>query len=403
MVKNLMSFPALRLRRRSSGASSDPVVPDKRFRAIFDAAPVGIALADEQGRAIESNQALRDLLGYTVEELRARTYVDYTHPDDLPANLELSHQIVTGERASFQLEKRYLHRDSTPIWVRVNVARVQDATGNFEYAVVVVESIDERKLLEERLLQSQKLEAMGRLAGGVAHDFNNILTAITGYSDLLLARPRLPDEARSEVAEIKRAAQRAGALARQLLAFGRKQTLEPRVLALNEVVREIEAMLTRLIGEHIELRTTLADELGPVRVDPGQIEQVIVNLVLNARDAMPEGGTLTLATENVELDIPCVKLSVTDTGKGMDYQTAARIFEPFFTTKEAEKGTGLGLATVYGIVEQSGGHVDVWSRPGEGAVFTVVLPRADTPRPVRKPDWSLGTLPVAPDQPPTED
>jgi len=162
-------------------------------------------------------------------------------------------------------------------------------------------------------------------------------------------------------------------------------------------------MLTRLIGEHIELRTTLADELGPVRVDPGQIEQVIVNLVLNARDAMPEGGTLTLATENVELDIPCVKLSVTDTGKGMDDQTAARIFEPFFTTKEAEKGTGLGLATVYGIVEQSGGHVDVWSRPGEGAVFTVVLPRADTPRPVRKLDWSPGTRPVAPHQPPTED
>jgi len=378
-------------------------VQDRRFRAIFDAAPVGIALADEQGRAIESNQALRDLLGYTVEELRARTYVDYTHPDDLPDNLELSHQIVTGERASFQLEKRYLHKDSTPIWVRVNVARVQDATGNFEYAVVVVESIAERKLLEERLLQSQKLEAMGRLAGGVAHDFNNVLTAITGYGDLLLARPRLPEDARSEVAEIKRAAQRAAALARQLLAFGRKQTLEPRVLALNEVVREIEAMLTRLIGEHIELRTTLADELGPVRVDPGQIEQVIVNLVLNARDAMPEGGTLTLATENVELDIPCVKLSVTDTGKGMDDQTAARIFEPFFTTKEAEKGTGLGLATVYGIVEQSGGHVDVWSRPGEGAVFTVVLPRADTPRPVRKLDWSPGTRPVAPDQPPTED
>ena len=403
MVKNLMSFPALRRRRRSSGASNDPAVQDKRFRAIFDAAPVGIALADEQGRAIESNQALRDLLGYTTEELRARTYVDYTHPDDLPDNLELSHQIVTGERASFQLEKRYIHKDSTPIWVRVNVASVQDAEGNFEYAVVVVESIDERKLLEERLLQSQKLEAMGRLAGGVAHDFNNVLTAITGYSDLLLARPRLPEEVRTEVAEIKRAAQRAATLARQLLAFGGKQTLEPRVLALNEVVREIEAMLTRLIGEHIELRTTLADELGPVRVDPGQIEQVIVNLVLNARDAMPDGGTLTLATENVELDIPWVKLSVTDTGKGMDDQTAARIFEPFFTTKEAEKGTGLGLATVYGIVEQSGGHVDVWSRPGEGAVFTVLLPRADTPRPVRKLDRSLGTPPVAPDQPPTED
>ena len=216
MVKNVMSFPALRRRRRSSGGSSDPAVQDKRFRAIFDAAPVGIALADEQGRAIESNQALRDLLGYTVEELRAKTYVDYTHPDDLPDNLELSHQIVTGERASFQLEKRYIRKDSTPIWVRVNVASVQDAKGSFEYAVVVVESIDERKLLEERLLQSQKLEAMGRLAGGVAHDFNNVLTAITGYSDLLLARPRLPEEARTEVAEIKRAAARAATLTQRI-------------------------------------------------------------------------------------------------------------------------------------------------------------------------------------------
>jgi two-component system cell cycle sensor histidine kinase/response regulator CckA len=399
MVRNLMSFPGLRGRRRSSEVSSDRAVQHKRFQATFDSAPVGIALADAEGRALESNQALRDLLGYTAEELQARTYADYTHADDLPANLELSRQIVTGERASFQLEKRYIHKDSTPIWVRVNVARVQDANGNFEYAVVVVESIDERKRLEERLLQSQKLEAMGRLASGVAHDFNNVLTAITGYSDLALARPRLPEEARTDVAEIKRTAERAATLTRQLVAFGRKQTLSPRVLALNEVVREIEAMLTSLIGEHIELRTTLADELGRVRVDPGQIEQVIVNLVLNARDAMPEGGTLTLATENVELEIPCVQLSVTDTGKGMDDRTAARIFEPFFTTKEADKGTGLGLATVYGIVEQSGGHVDVRSRPGEGAVFTVVLPRADLPRP----DWSVGAPPLSLDQPSAED
>jgi two-component system, cell cycle sensor histidine kinase and response regulator CckA len=398
MVRNLMSFPGLR-GRRSSEASGDRAVQDKRFQATFDSAPVGIALADVEGRALESNQALRDLLGYTAEELQARTYVDYTHADDLRAHLELSRQIVTGERASFQLEERYIHKDSTPIWVRVNVARVQDASGNFEYAVVVVESIDDRKRLEERLLQSQKLEAMGRLASGVAHDFNNVLTAITGYSDLALARPRLPEEARTDVAEIKRTAERAATLTRQLVAFGRKQTLSPRALALNEVVREIEAMLTSLIGEHIELRTTLADELGRVRVDPGQIEQVIVNLVLNARDAMPEGGTLTLATENVELEIPCVQLSVTDTGKGMDDRTAARIFEPFFTTKEADKGTGLGLATVYGIVEQSGGHVDVRSRPGEGAVFTVVLPRADLPRP----GWSAGAPPLSLDQPAPED
>jgi PAS domain S-box-containing protein len=354
-------------------------LPDARFRAIFDAAPVGIALANAEGRPLESNGALQDLLGYSAAELRARTFADYTHPDDLRENLELSRQVVAGERESFQLEKRYVHKDSTPIWVRVNVARVQDADGNFEFAVVVVERIDARKKLEARLLQSQKLEAMGRFAGGVAHDFNNVLTAITGYSDLLLARPALSDEARADVREIRRAAERAATLARQLLAFGRKQALEPRVLALNDVVREIEAMLERLIGDHIELRMALANDLGPVRVDRGQIEQVIVNLVLNARDAMPDGGTLTLATENVDLETPCVKLSVTDTGIGMDEETAARIFEPFYTTKGVEQGTGLGLATVYGIVEQSGGHVDVWSRPGEGAVFSVVLPRADPP------------------------
>jgi PAS domain S-box-containing protein len=344
---------------------------------MFDSAPVGIALADEQGRLVESNRALQELLGYSREELQRMSYQAFTHPEDLPANVELSRQLLAGERVSFQLEKRYLRKDSTPIWVRVNVAGVPDVHGRWEYSVVTVENIHERKRLEEQLLQSQKLEAMGRLAGGVAHDFNNLLTAITGYSDLVLTRAALPEEARREVGEIKRAADRAAALTRQLLAFGGKQVLEPKVLDLNAVVRQTEAMLTRLIGEDIAIRLQLASDLGAVRVDPGQIEQVVVNLVLNARDAMPDGGTLTLATANVERGEPRVMLSVADTGSGMDEETMAHLFEPFFTTKDRGKGTGLGLSTVYGIVEQSGGQIEVESRLGEGAIFTIVLPRAD--------------------------
>ena len=252
--------------------------------------------------------------------------------------------------------------------------------------------LDERERIrdEARQRQASRMEAVGQLAGGVAHDFNNLLTAILGYAQLLSERP-LGEAALSEVAEILRAAERAAVLTRQLLAFSRQQVQKIAVFVLNEVVVETESMLARLLGEDVRINKDLAPDLGRVKADPGQIEQVLVNLAVNARDAMEKGGTLRIETRNVELDEAYVAahaagspgsyvmLAVSDDGCGMDPATLARIFEPFFTTKPAGKGTGLGLSTVYGIVKQSGGFVWVYSDPGHGSTFRIYLPRAEEP------------------------
>ena len=266
---------------------------------------------------------------------------------------------------------------------------ILDENGTVVSVVEVGRDITEMKRMEERLLQSHKMEAVGRLAGGVAHDFNNLLTVITGFGDLLLSRMEKDDPRRKEAEEIRKAGDRAAALTRQLLAFSRRQVLQPEVVDLNRIVRDLGAMLGRLIGEDTGLETSLDAGLGRVKVDPGQIEQVVVNLVVNARDAMPGGGKVTIRTGNVVTEgaaawdrgaIPPGSyslLEVGDTGCGMDPQAIANIFEPFFTTKEKGKGTGLGLATVYGIVKQSGGHILVASEPGKGAAFRIFLPRVE--------------------------
>ncbi len=255
-------------------------------------------------------------------------------------------------------------------------------------ALKEAEEREEKRWLEEQLRQAQKMESIGKLAGGIAHDFNNLLTAIIGYSELMLNQTHNDDPLRQQIEEIKKAGERAASLTRQLLAYSRKQVLQPRVLNLNAVIAELDKMLRRLIGADIELVTRLAPELGLVKIDPNQIGQIVINLAVNARDAMPQGGKLTIETTNAQVDEAYarknvavtpgqyVMLSVSDTGCGMDAQTQSRVFEPFFTTKEIGKGTGLGLSMVYGIVKQSEGDILVHSEVGQGTVFQIYLPQA---------------------------
>ena len=305
--------------------------------------------------------------------------------DEILANLE---KIKRGDIVR-NFETIRATKDGKQIHIALTVSPIKDVSGRIVGASAIGRDITESKQMEDMFRQAQKMEAVGRLAGGVAHDFNNMLSVIIGYSELLLERADTDGQVRKQCEEIKRAGDRAASLTRQLLAFSRQQVLEPRVLNLNTSVAEIEKMLRRLIGEDIDLRTSLDPTLGLVKADPGQIEQVIMNLALNARDAMPGGGKLIIETSNTELDDeyalhhpPCIVgryviLAVTDSGVGMSQETKARIFEPFFTTKELGKGTGLGLSTVYGVAKQSGGYIWVYSEPGQGSVFKLYLPRVD--------------------------
>ena len=490
---------------------------EERFRTAFDDAAIGMALVATEGRLIKVNRSLCQMLGYSDQELRAKTFVEITHPADVGASLESTRAMLAGAVRSFKLEKRYLHKSGAVVWGLLSsvvvrdarndplylIAQIQDiteqrhaeeklreaeekyrtlveqlplvtyvdtinehasaiyispqieailgyrreewiddpelfpkliypddrervlaelartnATGepfSQEYRVLARDGrvvwfrdeavterdaagrplhwrgylldITERKQLEEKLQQSQKMEAIGRLAAGIAHDFNNLLTAMVVSSEFLLEGLDDDDPLREDARQIARAADRAATLTGQLLAFSRKQMLKPTVLDLNALVDDLDTMLRRLIGEDIDLTTAPGLSLGPVKADRGQIEQVLVNLVVNARDAMPHGGRLVIETRNVDLDKPhpsehlgCtpgpyVMIAVSDTGHGFDEKIRSSIFEPFFTTKEPGKGTGLGLATVYGIVAQSGGGIAVRSEPGLGTTFEIYLPR----------------------------
>ena len=360
---------------------------EEQFRGAFDHSGIGMALQRTDGRYLRVNRALCEMLGYAEDELLATTYRALTPPEEIAADLEEDRRMLSGEYVFYQREKRYVHRRGHVVWVLVGVSLVRDARGHPAYFLVQSQDVSQRKALEAQLRQTQKVEAIGKLAGGVAHDFNNLLTVIIGRCQLVLGRLEPNSPLRRHVNLIDQTAVRAGRLTRQLLAFSRKQILQPTVLELDVLVGAMTEMFRRLIGEDIELITVPGQALGHVQADPAQLEQVILNLVVNARDAMPRGGRLILETANVELDETYarrhvgarpgsyVMLAVTDTGVGMDAATQSHLFEPFFTTKGPGQGTGLGLATVYGIVKQSGGSVWVYSELGRGTTVKVYLPR----------------------------
>jgi two-component system, cell cycle sensor histidine kinase and response regulator CckA len=363
---------------------------EELFRLISENAVDMIALVDANGRRLYSSPSYQKLLGYSAEELAETPAHEQIHPDDREAVLDAVND-ARHSGVGRRLEYRVRHKSGRWLAVEstVSVARNHEKDTRL---VIVNRDITDRKQLEEQLYLSQKLEAIGRLSGGVAHDFNNLLGVIIGYSEALQRQMSPSDPNREAVDEIQNAGKRAAVLTQQLLAFSRKQVLEPKILDLNVVVSDIEKMLRRLIGEDIELKILLCESLGTVKADRGQIDQVIMNLAVNARDAMPKGGKLILETANAELDEndvnryryvvpgPYVLLKVTDTGCGMDAELQSHIFEPFFTTKESGKGTGLGLATVYGVIKQSGGYIWLDSEVGKGTTFKIYLPRVNEPR-----------------------
>jgi two-component system, cell cycle sensor histidine kinase and response regulator CckA len=359
---------------------------DRKFRLLFEEHPQPMWIfSAESRRVLEANQAAADLYGYSVEDFRSMTLNDLQPEEDVRKFLDQL-KVSSNKPPSTW---RHRTRAGRAVDVELAVHDIQYGGQNVQLAVLM--DVTGRRELEEQLRQAQKMEAVGMLAGGVAHDFNNLLTIINGYTQLILNSLRADDANRHSAEQVMKAGERAAALTNQLLAFSRRQVLQLKVLDLNRAVSSLGVMLQRLIGEDIDLRLELRPETGRVNADAGQLEQVLMNLAVNARDAMPTGGTLTIETANVDLDEtyagrhiavkpgPYVLLAVSDTGSGMDEATKQRLFEPFFTTKGPGKGTGLGLSTVFGIVKQSGGSLEVYSEPGRGSSVKIYFPRVDQP------------------------
>jgi PAS domain S-box-containing protein len=363
---------------------------ETRYRDLVENATYGIYRSNPEGEFLDVNPALVKMLGCDSKaELLAKHLATevYRYASDRARLIE--QHLEKGRVDGAEVE--WKRQDGSFITVRLSGRAVADDHNKVAEIEVIVEDVTERRLLENQFRQAQKMEAVGRLSGGIAHDFNNLLGVIIGYSEILLDRLDPEERLHKNAEEIKKAGERAASLTRQLLAFSRQQVLEPKVLDLNRVVTDVTKMLRRMIGEDINVVSVLASTVARVKADQGQIEQVLMNLAVNARDAMPQGGTLSIETANMELDEAYarrhpptqpgryVMLAMTDTGCGMDAETQAHIFEPFFTTKEVGKGTGLGLATVYGVVKQSGGYIWVYSEPGRGTTFKIYLPAVDEP------------------------
>jgi nitrogen fixation negative regulator NifL len=361
---------------------------EEKYRTIFEDAVVGIYQSTPEGRFLSVNRAVAELCGYESPEQMIAEIKDIGHQSYVdPSSREEFKQILARDGVVRNFEYQAYRKDGSKVWFLENGRVVRNAQGEVRYFEGTMQDITERKQLEEQFHQAQKMEAVGRLAGGVAHDFNNALGVILGYSELLQLSLPAETTAHRYAEQIAKAGQKASALPRQLLAFSRKQTIQPTLLDLNSVVADVDKMLRSLIGEDIALTVTRDPKLKSVKADRGQIEQILMNLAVNARDAMPKGGKLIIETANAELDQLYLKehpyakpgsyvaLSVSDSGCGMDKATQAHIFEPFFTTKDPGKGTGLGLSTVYGIVKQSDGYVSVYSEVGRGTTFRIYLPR----------------------------
>jgi two-component system cell cycle sensor histidine kinase/response regulator CckA len=356
---------------------------ERQYRTIAEHTRDLIYILDAQGQFTYASPSFRQSLGYDPADLVGTKAFALIHPDDNAVAREVFRNLpATGNGHAVPF--RYKTQDGRWRQYESVVSWAVDEKGEKIQAVVVARDIEDRRQLEDQVRQAQKMDAVGRLAGGVAHDFNNLLTAINGYSDLLLRALEEGDPRRADVEEIKDTAARAAALTQQLLAFSRRQITQPTVMDVNTVVGRLEKMLRRLIGEDIDLKTVLAPDLHRTRADVGQIEQVIMNLSVNAREAMPQGGTLILETANVTLgpedEAPAgdyARLTVTDTGRGMDPGVAEHLFEPFFTTKDKRRGAGLGLSTVYGILQQAGAHIRLTTAPGKGTAFRLYFPRVD--------------------------
>lgn len=362
---------------------------EARLRAVFNNTLVGILLVSSDGQIIQCNPAMSEMLGYSEQELVKVSFRDITHPDDLDSSVFLFKEMSDGRKYNYSYEKRYVRKDGSLLSANVSVSEVRDANGLFRFAIAVIDDRTGQKRIEAQLIQAQKMETVGRLAGGIAHDFNNLLAIIIGFSELIESDLTPDSEAVVYVAKIQEAANRAAAVTRQLLAFARRQLSMSKVVSPNDRLLSFTALLQPLLKPDVELTFLPGDMLGNVEIDPSHLEQIVMNLAVNARDAMPQGGKLTIKTESVTFSDgqviegmsvfagDSVRVSVSDTGIGMPEDVMSQIFEPFFTTKDSSKGSGLGLATVYGLVKQANGFITAHSQVGVGSTFDVYLPVVD--------------------------